>query len=164
MMTNLAVSEEATDTGGRQLPAGEVAYAEINIGDWYCTEKLTITAEHIDNYAQLTNDHFAIHMDTQHAQDHGFNERVAHGLLIMGLTDGLKNNAQTKLAAIATRAWSWDFAQPVLVGDTIYVKITLVGKRLTKTNGQGLLELGFEVINQHEQVAQHGTNTLLVNT
>ena len=153
---NLSLDEK------NKLSAKTYKFEQVNIGDWYETDKLEVTTQHIDGFAKLSGDEFEIHMNAQAAKDAGFNDRVAHGILIMGLADGLKNQAQTRFEAIATRAWSWDFQGPVECGDTIYARIQITNKKKTSKKGKGVLELEFAIINQHQTIVQKGINTLLV--
>lgn len=147
---------------GRELPAGNVGFDALEIGDWFATGSREITAGMIDAYAELSGDRFPIHMDRGAARERGFPERVAHGLLVMGVIDGLKNQAATRLDALATRAWSWDFSSPVLCGDRLCARVTVAGKRTTG-KGDGLLELDFAVRNQRGDEVQRGRNWLLVS-
>ena len=64
-------------------------------------------------------------MDVEAARRHGFEDRVAHGLLILSLVDGLKNTAPRRFDALASLSWDWSFMVPVLAGDTIRVDITI---------------------------------------
>ena len=48
----------------------------------------------IDRFADLTGDHFAIHMTDAGAQAQGFARRVAHGLLVLSVVGGLKNQTR----------------------------------------------------------------------
>ncbi|WP_363262176.1 MaoC/PaaZ C-terminal domain-containing protein [Mesorhizobium sp.] len=46
-----------------------------------------------------TRDRFEIHMSDEAALRHGFPASVAHGLLVLSLVDGLKNNAVARFRA-----------------------------------------------------------------
>ena len=104
-------------TDGRKLADGFFDFDAVQIGDWYRTSSLTVTADHIDRFANLTGDRFEIHMSDERARAHGFRGRVAHGLLVLSLVDGLKNQAETRLDAVASLGWDWSFQNPVLIGD-----------------------------------------------
>jgi acyl dehydratase len=57
---------------------------------------------------------------------------------------------------------SWEFQAPVMLGDTISADVTPLEARPSKTAGRGVLTLGFEVLNQREEVVQKGSIVLLI--
>lgn len=137
-------------------------FEDIGIGDVIETAALAITIDHIDRFADLTGDRFEIHMSEEGAARHGFPKRVAHGLLILSLVDGLKNQAPAQFAAVASLGWEWKFAAPVLPGDVIKVRMTVTGKRETKRPDRGILTIQFDVTDQDAKTVQSGINTLMV--
>jgi 3-hydroxybutyryl-CoA dehydratase len=137
-------------------------FEDIEIGDVIETAALAITADQIDRFADLTGDRFEIHMSEAGAARHGFPKRVAHGLLILSLVDGLKNQAPAQFAAVASLGWEWKFSAPVLPGDVIKVRMTVTGKRETKRPDRGILTIQFDVTNQDAKTVQSGINTLMV--
>ena len=137
-------------------------FEDIGIGDVVETASLAITTEHIDRFADLTGDRFEIHMSEEGAARHGFPKRVAHGLLILSLVDGLKNQADAQFAAVASLGWEWKFSAPVLPGDVIKARMTVTGKRETKRPDRGILTIQFDVTNQDVKTVQSGVNTLMV--
>ena len=123
---------------------------------------MTVTAEMIDTFADMTGDRFEIHMSDAAARRHGIGARVAHGLLVMSLIDGLKNGAPAQLRARASLDWHWSFHRPVLAGDRIAVSITIAAIERARKDDRAVLVLDFGVTNQHDQNAQSGTSRLLV--
>ena len=146
-----------------RLREGVVGFDELQPGHWFETSTIKVTAEMIDRFADLTGDHFEIHMDEDAARKKGFGGRVAHGLLVLSLVDTLKNHARSKLQGFASLAWNWSFDAPVLAGDTIYTKVEILGKRKTKKQDRGIVELGFVVKNQDGMIVQSGSNKLMVH-
>lgn len=149
-------------TSGRQLPPGRYYFEDIEVGDGIETASLMLEARHIDPFAALTGDHFEIHMSAAGAARHGFPKRVAHGLLILSLIDGLKNQAPAQFAAVASLGWEWSFVGPVFPGDTIRAVMVVEAKRETKRPERGILTVAFNVINQDARVVQSGVNKLMV--
>jgi 3-hydroxybutyryl-CoA dehydratase len=147
---------------GRRLAAGHHGFADIQPGDWLETGEAKITAALIDGFADLCGDRFEIHMSDDAAARHGFSGRVAHGLLVLSVVDGLKNEADAQFKAVASLNWNWSFRRPVIAGDTIRVKITVLEKRQTKKPDRGFLRLGFDVTNQRGELVQDGENLLMV--
>jgi acyl dehydratase len=121
-----------------------------------------VTAEAIDAFAALTGDRFVIHMDDTAARARGFDGRVAHGLLVLSLVDGLKNQTPAQFDAIASLGWDWRFAAPVIAGDTISATVTVAAKRMTSRPDRGILTLEFSVRTEGGREVQRGTNQLMV--
>ena len=103
-------------------------------------------------------------MDKEFARKKGFSDKIAHGLLILSLVDGLKNRSPVQLNAIASLGWEkWEFKAPVAAGDSIHCKITIAVKERTSSQAtRGIVQLFFEVFNQDHRLVQQGTNNLLV--
>lgn len=144
------------------LTPGTYAYDDIEIGDRIDTGKATITTEMIDAFAELSGDRFEIHMDREAARKLGFEDRVAHGLLVQSVVDGLKNQSKAKLKAVASLGWDWKFEKPVLAGDQIFVSICVADKRPTKKPNRGIVSLRFDVRNQSGTRVQCGQNQLMM--
>lgn len=146
----------------RLLPPGLHGAATLGRGDRIECGTMTVTAEMIDAFADMTGDRFEIHMSDAAARRHGFDARVAHGLLVLSLIDGLKNRAPARFNARASLDWRWSFHRPVLAGDRIAVTITIAAVDRARKDDQAVLALDFDVTNQHGQYVQSGTNRLLV--
>ena len=116
----------------------------------------------IDAFADLTGDRFAIHMTDEGAQALGFARRVAHGLLVLCLVDGLKNQTPAQFRAVASLGWDWSFHKPVLIDDSLHAVMEVVAKRETKAAERGIVTLSFQVMNQSDDVVQLGQNQLMV--
>ncbi len=139
-------------------------YEQIEPGLAFETGGITVGEAHVLAFAGLTGDFYDIHMDEDYARELGYPGRVAHGLLGLALTDGLKNRAPIRFAAIVSLNWRWTFAGPILIGDRIQARITVLSKRLTKNPARGIVTLGFELRNQQGEIVQKGENDLMVHT
>jgi acyl dehydratase len=137
-------------------------YEDCAVGDAFATGGIVVTESLIQAFAGLSGDFFDLHVDDEFARRLGFKGRVAHGILGLALTDGLKNRAERRFRAIASLGWNWKFTGPILVGDRIHAEVTVAGKRETKRADRGILTLAFAVKNQRDEVVQQGTNDLMV--
>jgi 3-hydroxybutyryl-CoA dehydratase len=146
----------------RLLPPGVYRYEDVAIGDELVTGACTVTAEMIDRFADLSGDRFEIHMEEAAALRLGFPARVAHGLLVLSLVDGLKNQAPATFDAIASLGWNWHFRAPVLAGDTISANLRIIDMRETKNPERGILTIAFTVTKQNGETVQNGENRLMV--
>jgi 3-hydroxybutyryl-CoA dehydratase len=144
------------------LASGCYGLTQLAVGDWIDAGHRVISVEMIDAFADLSGDHFEIHMNTDAARAVGFRDRVAHGLLVLSVVDGLKNTADAQFHAIASLGWDWTFGAPVFVGDRIQVTMMVTGLRTTSNPDRGIATLAFEVTNQDGDTVQQGTNQLMI--
>ena len=146
----------------RLLPPGQHTYATLQPGDYFDTDTAQITAAMILAFADLTGDGFEVHLSDAGAQRHGFQGQIAHGLLVLSLVEGLKSRAKVQLNSFAALGWEWSFNAPVLAGDTIRCRVTLMSKRKAGPQS-GMLKLQVVVTNQHDQTVQQGLTRLMVH-
>ena len=144
------------------LPPGTYGFGDLAVGDSWATGTTPITAALIDAFTAVTGDRFEIHMTEEGAARYGFKTRVAHGLLVLSVVDGLKNLSPVQLRAVASLDWQWTFSSPVHAGDQISARITVTSIGLTKKPDRGIAMLGFSVTNQDGRVVQSGTNQLMM--
>lgn len=144
------------------LAPGHYGLSQLQAGDRIQTGRCQITTEMIDAFADLTGDRFAIHMDANAARALGFRDRVAHGLLVLSLIDGLKNQTAAQFDAVASLGWNWSFSAPVFAGDSLGALITVEGLRPTSNPARGIATLAFDVTNQEGATVQRGHNTLMI--
>jgi acyl dehydratase len=113
------------------------------------TRRLTLTAEHVEQYARISGDRNPLHFDE------GFAARTKFGRLVVqgGLTTGLLHAlAAMDLPGPGTVFMSneWHFTAPVYVGDTIEAEgeivevhahkpVTRLRVRVTRQDGETVL-------------------------
>ena len=137
-------------------------YEDCAVGDRYVTGGIVVTESLIQAFAGLSGDFFDVHVDDEYARRLGFEGRIAHGILGLALTDGLKNRAEQRFRAVASLGWNWKFTGAILIGDRIHAEIAVTGRRETRRPDRGIVTLAFEVKNQHGKVVQEGTNDMMV--
>lgn len=143
------------------LAPGRYRFDDVAVGDVVETPSRTVSVADIDTFAELTGDRFEIHMDEAAARRHGFPARVAHGLLVVSIVDGLKNAAPAQFEALASLEWLFTFRGPVFAGDTLTVRVTVSEKRTVSNPERGILGLEFDVLREGKTV-QSGRNLLMV--
>ena len=158
----MTTRSETTVPQGRLLPAGEYGFANVEVGDHYATAGVTVTEAHVVGFAGLTGDLFDVHMDDQFAREAGFPGRIAHGLLGLAMSDGLKTRCAVRLKGIATLGWNWAFRAPLLPGDRIHADLCVVAKRPTRREDRGIVTLAMKVLNQRDETIQDGETQLLM--
>jgi acyl dehydratase len=137
-------------------------FEDCAVGDTFATGGIVVTESLIQAFAGVSGDFFDLHVDDEFARQLGFKGRVAHGILGLALTDGLKNRAEYRFRAVAALGWNWKFTGAILAGDRIQAEVTVAAKRETKRPDRAIVTLAFKVKNQHGQVVQEGTNDLMI--
>lgn len=146
----------------RLLSPGRYGYADLAIGDWWETGGIMVTEAQIQAFAGVSGDFYDVHMDDAFAQDMGFEGRIAHGLLVVSLVDGLKTRATVQLEIIASLGWDMRFDKPVRAGDRLSARFRITELRETSTSGRGIATLEVAVRNQHDVKVQSGRHQTMV--
>lgn len=137
-------------------------YEDLSVGSEITTDGITICDAHIVNFCGVGGDFFAVHVDDEAARALGFDRKIAHGLMIVSMVDGLKMRCAWQLQAVATLALNWNFKQPVFSGDRIYAKIRVESRRETKRHDRGIINFAFDVLNQDGACVQTGTSVTMM--
>ncbi|HWX48339.1 MAG TPA: MaoC/PaaZ C-terminal domain-containing protein [Roseomonas sp.] len=138
-------------------------FEDITVGMAWETGGIQVTEAHLLAFAGLSGDFYEIHMDDDYARRLGYPGRVAHGILGLALADGLKNRAQTQLAAIVSLGWRWRFTGPIFIGDRLQARIRVTGLRPTRHADRGIVTLGFELRTQRGDTVQEGENDMMIH-
>jgi acyl dehydratase len=134
---------------------------EINVPQR--TRGRTIGAGDVSLFAGLVGDHNPLHVDEEFCKSTLFGGRVAHGPLVLSTAIGLMSQLNwIDGTAMGLLSVAWDFHGPVKLGDTISAKVTPLEARPSKKPDRGVLKLGFEVVNQREEVVETGSIVLLM--
>lgn len=144
----------------RLLPPGLHPLDTVTPGDHLLTGWAEVTPAAIDAFAALTGDRHDIHLTDEAARRHGFPARVAHGLLVLSLVEGLKSGAPAQLDTFAALGWDCTFRAPVFAGDRIRAQVRVKAMRRTGP-GKGLVTLSIEVENQKAEIVQRGEARLI---
>jgi acyl dehydratase len=137
-------------------------FEDLDIGASWETPGITVTESHITTFAGLTGDFADLHVDEAFATGMGFQGRVAHGILGLGLIDGLKNRSGIRFAVVAALNWNWRFSAPLYIGDRLHARLQIVEKRLTRRGDRGIVTLAIQGLKQDGTVVQEGRNELMV--
>jgi oxepin-CoA hydrolase/3-oxo-5,6-dehydrosuberyl-CoA semialdehyde dehydrogenase len=100
-------------------------YEELNVGDQIVTEKRLITSEDIDQFADLSGDHFYAHLKETDFNGTMFEKQVAHGYFIMSAAAGLFVDSYEKNPVLLNYGIDeLRFTKPVYPGSELYVRFT----------------------------------------
>ena len=123
---------------------------ELQLGQTV-TRSLTVTAEHVSRYAELTGDYNPLHFDAEFAARTKFGRLVVQGGLTTGLLHAL---VAMDLPGPGTVFLSqhWSFTAPVYLGDTITATARVLSVHATKP----VTQLDIEVRRQDGEVVLKG--------
>ncbi len=127
------------------------------------TQGRTITEADIVSFAGLSGDFNPMHTDASYAAGTQFGQRVAHGLLGLSVASGLSYQLGfLDGTVLAFTALEWKFRAPIVIGDTIRVRVKVTKTREMKAAGGGFVSFDVQVVNQDDTVTQKGEWTILV--
>ena len=95
------------------------------------TRQLTLTAEHVRKYSDISGDYNPLHYDEAFAAATPFKRLVVQGGLTTGLLHAL---VATDLPGPGTvfMSQNWKFTAPVFIGDTITAQVEVLSAHATK--------------------------------
>lgn len=133
-------------------------YEDVEVGSVFHTLRRTITEADIVNFAGVSGDFNPLHMDAEFAKESLFGQRVAHGVLVLGVATGLRQGIGlfdgTLMGLLELRTWR--FLAPVFIGDTVRVETEIIDLRPTSKPDRGVMTQRVSVLKQDDTVAQQG--------
>ena len=127
------------------------------------TRGRTITEADIVNFAALTGDFNPLHTSAPYAKTTDFGQRIAHGMLSISYAVGQAYQLGfLEQTILAFRELTMKFSNPVYIGDTIHVELTVDKLRAMKRLGGGIVALDVKIINQDGKTIQRGTWSMLM--
>lgn len=137
---------------------------DFEIGIAHHTRGRTIGEGDVSLFAGLVGDHNPLHVDEEFCRQSLFGGRVAHGPLILSTAIGLMSQLNwIDGTAMGLLGLSWKFDHAVKLGDTISARVTPLEARPSSTKSdRGVLTLGFEVLNQRDEIVETGSIVLLM--
>jgi 3-hydroxybutyryl-CoA dehydratase len=135
-------------------------FEDFTVGEIVVTRARTVTETDIVNFAALTGDWYPLHTDIEYAQKGPFGERIAHGLLILSIANGLMPLYDMAIVAF----YGMDkvrFTAPTKIGDTIHVELEVVEKQ-DKGDIGGVITLKEYVKNQRGENVALSTKKVLI--
>jgi 3-hydroxybutyryl-CoA dehydratase len=135
-------------------------FEDLNVGEIAVTRARTVTETDIVMFAALTGDWYPLHTDAEYSKKGPFGERIAHGMLILSIANGLMPLYEMAIVAF----YGMDkvrFTAPTKIGDTIHVELEVMDKQ-DKGEIGGVIALKESVKNQRgETVAVSTTRVML---
>lgn len=141
--------------GDAPTPRG-LYFEDFEIGHRYVTPRRTVTQTDIVNYACLSGDFNAPHVDFEFCRQQPYKEPIAHGPLVFAIATGLQCQSGINHGTIVAFLGmdEWRINAPVKHGDTIFMVMTPTEKRLTSKGGRGVVTLRREIMNTRGETVQ----------
>jgi acyl dehydratase len=131
-------------------------YEDFEIGRRYTTPRRTVTHTDIVNFAGVTGDYNAPHVDFEFCAKQPYKTPLAHGPLVLGMAGGLTCqsgiNEGTVVAFLGLDKWR--VHAPVQHGDTIYSTMKPIERKLTSKGDRGIVVFEREIANQRGEIVQ----------
>ncbi|WP_254702059.1 MaoC/PaaZ C-terminal domain-containing protein [Roseivivax sp. THAF30] len=139
-------------------------YDDFEPGQVFTSQARTMTETDLTMFSMLTGDWNPIHNDSEFAGQSRFGQRLMHGAFGIGLGLGLMHTLgifeDSAVALLDIEGWK--FVEPVLIGDTLHLRLEIIDKSLGKSGNTGRIGRKFELVNQHGRAAHVGRADVLV--
>ena len=138
-------------------------FDEFSVGEEILSPGRTITEADVVNFAGLSGDFNPLHTDEEYAKKTIFGKRIAHGLLGLAVTSGLR--ARTGIfdgTGLAFLDLQLSFKGAIYIGDTLTVKMSIKEKKEGKKNDRGIIIMDVCLVNQNGDVVQQGEHSVMV--
>lgn len=139
-------------------------YHDFEPGQSFVSQGRTLTETDLTMFSMLTGDWNPVHSDAEFAKNTRFGQRLMHGAFGIGIAIGLMHNLgifeQSAIALLDVQ--DWRFLEPVFIGDTLHLRLSILDKSLGKSGTSGRIGRRFELINQHGRPAHSGRADVLV--
>ena len=138
-------------------------YEDLEVGEEYESPARTITEADIVNFSAISGDWSPVHTDEEYCKGTPYKTRIAHGLLGLAVVEGLKQRipAFADVRYMASLYWNYKFTGPILIGDTIRIRVKIASKRETKKPDRGIVVEYVTMLNQRGQIVQEGEHGLM---
>ncbi|MBQ7737587.1 MAG: MaoC family dehydratase N-terminal domain-containing protein [Oscillospiraceae bacterium] len=140
-------------------------YDEWEENHVYTTAARTITDADVNAYCAISGDYNPLYTNKYFAESSIYGKPVVPGALTFIITNGL--DCQTLWvdgSYIGLLDQQQSFKKPVYVGDTIYLTMTPVAKRLSRKPGRGIITYRMAAYNQNDELVMDGTWVILMAT
>lgn len=143
-------------------------FEELLIGDQILTKERIITKKDIEDFAELSGDHFYAHLEGTDFTNTMFEKQVAHGYFIMSAAAGLFVDSFEKNPVLLNYGIDeLRFTKPVYVGDSIQVrfsckeKISQTKKEINDID-KGIVKWLVEILDTEKEIVGIGTILTMV--
>jgi acyl dehydratase len=141
-------------------------YEDFQVGQEWTSPSRTITEADVTMFAMLSGDYDEIHTSEHYAREHSaYKTRIAHGMLGLAIVEGLKKRipAFAETRYVASLEYTWKFTGPILLGDTVHLKIRITRMRESQSKpDRAIIWEGVLMLNQRGEAVQEGEHSLMI--
>lgn len=141
-----------------------LSFNELEPGQRFTSHRRTLTETDHQLFMMLTGDWSPIHADADYARAHKLGQRILHGGLGIALTLGLQTSAlefaDPLLGALGLAEWT--FKVPLFIGDTVFVEVEILDKRITSDGRKYVLRRKLRLLKSDNTLSQEGIASALM--
>jgi acyl dehydratase len=141
-----------------------LSFNALEPGQRFTSHRRTLTETDHQLFMMLTGDWSPIHADADHARAHKLGQRILHGGLGIALTLGLQTSAlefaDPLLGALGLAEWT--FRAPLFIGDTVFVEVEILDKRITSDGRKYVLRRKLRLLKSDNTLSQEGIASALM--
>jgi len=139
-------------------------YEDFSPGQAFESSGRTITEADLTMFSMLSGDWNPIHANAEYAATTRYKQRLGHGALGIALATGMMHEMgifdRTAVAMLGLKEWA--FKKPIFIGDTLHLRLEVVGARPGESARMGAIDRRLQLINQRGEIVQDGTSEVLV--
>jgi len=140
-------------------------FEDFEVGQKYITKGRTITETDLILFSGVSGVYSPLHLDEEYCKNTIFKRRIAHGPLILAISNGLVGMLNLyEDSLIALLEIGCKFTKPVFIGDTVKATEVVHSKRVTKTAGRGIVVFERHIHNQNDEEVQTLNLVVLLKT
>jgi acyl dehydratase len=137
-------------------------YDDVQIGQQWTSPARTVTQTDVVNFAGISGDYNAIHMDHEYARNTPFRQPIAHGLLVLSIGSGLSLHYPAMRTMAFLLMKEWYFREPVFFGDTIHAVTKVLEIEERSRGKRAVITWARCILNQDGKIVQEGVTQTLV--
>lgn len=139
-------------------------FEDIAVGDVFETQGRTISDVENTTWAMFTGDMNPMHVDDVFAREHGlFGGRFPAGLAIVAIASGLVERLGLfSGTGLAMTDQSISYHAPVLIGDTVRVRLSAVERTPSHSRPAGRVRFAYEILASDDRRCISGEMTYLL--
>jgi acyl dehydratase len=141
-----------------------LCFTELESGQRFTSHRRTLTETDHQLFMMLIGDWSPIHADADYARAQKLGQRILHGGLGIALTLGLQTSAlefaDPFLGALGISEWA--FKAPLFIGDTVFVEVEILDKRITSGGGTYILRRQLRLRKIDDTLCQEGIASALM--
>ena len=143
-----------------------IFFEDFEVDQTFKSSGRTITETDLTFFSMLSGDWNPIHANVEHAKTTRYGQRVVHGTLGIAIATGMLHELgifdRSAVAMLGLKEWS--FLQPLFVGDTIRLQLTILDTEIGRSGRTGRVGRHFQLFNQNNELVQEGLSDVLVLT